>query len=212
MNSRLLSHRLFRKYSALVHEDLAATYSRDIQKWLLVAPVIGVVTGLMITAIAVMVLDVIWAAVLPYYLAHHWAIAVGLVAGFVLTGLIMQFCTADPNEHSTEEIVRAYHNHQGYIDVHSFWWKSLALVSGVAPEKWDQATVAELADRNPTCVTADSGLGEALRLLVREHGTQMILVTEDHGRLEGIVTKTDILRAVNIADARAQPPPKSDAK
>jgi CBS domain containing-hemolysin-like protein len=31
---------------------------------------------------------------------------------------------------------------------------------------------------------------------MREHGTQMLLVTEDHGRLEGIVTKTDLLRAV----------------
>ncbi len=131
LDSRFFKHPLLRKYTALVNEDLTATYSRDIQKWLLVAPVIGILTGLIITAIAVLVLDVIWAALLPYYLAHHWAIVVGLVAGFLLTGLIMQFFTPDPDEHSTEEIVRSYHEHQGDIDVHPFWWKLLAAVTTV---------------------------------------------------------------------------------
>ena len=68
LDSKFLKHPLLRKYTALVNEDLTATYSRDIQKWLLVAPIIGVVTGLFITGIAVLVLDVIWAALLPYYL------------------------------------------------------------------------------------------------------------------------------------------------
>jgi chloride channel protein, CIC family len=131
LNSKILKHRLLRKYSALVQEDLAATYSRDIQKWLLVAPIIGVITGLMITGIAVLILDVIWARVLPIYLANHWLIVAGLVAGFLATGIIMQFGTSDPNEHSTEEIIRSYHNHQGYIDVRSFWWKLLAAVTTV---------------------------------------------------------------------------------
>jgi chloride channel protein, CIC family len=80
LDSKLLKHPLLRKYTALVNEDLTATYSRDIQKWMLVAPIIGGLTGLIITGIAVLLLDVIWAALLPYYLAHHWAIVVGLVA------------------------------------------------------------------------------------------------------------------------------------
>jgi chloride channel protein, CIC family len=131
LDSRILKHPLLRKYTALVNEDLAATYSRDIQKWLLVAPLIGVLTGLIITGIAVLVLDLIWAALLPYYLAHHWAIVVGLVTGFFVTGVIMQFCTSDPDEHSTEEIVRSYHEHQGDIDIGPFWWKLLAAVTTV---------------------------------------------------------------------------------
>ena len=102
LDSRFFKHPLLRKYTALVYEDLTATYSRDIQKWLLVAPIIGILAGLIITGIAVLVLDVIWGALLPYYLGHHWAIVVGLVAGFFVTGLIMQFCTPDPDEHSTE--------------------------------------------------------------------------------------------------------------
>jgi len=36
---------------------------------------------------------------------------------------------------------------------------------------------------------------EALRLLVREDRQQMLLVTAADGSLEGIVTKTDILRS-----------------
>ena len=131
LESKFLKHPLLRKYTALVNEDLTATYSRDIQKWLLVAPIIGVLAGLIITGIAVLVLNVVWAALLPYYLAHHWAIVVGLVAGFFVTGVIMQLCTPDPDEHSTEEIVRSYHEHQGDIDIGPFWWKLLAAVTTV---------------------------------------------------------------------------------
>ncbi len=129
--SELLNHPALRRYTALINEDLTATYSRDIQKWLLVAPIIGVITGLFITGIATLILDTIWVRVLPYYLLHHWAIVIGLLIGFTLTGLIMQFRTPDPDEHSTEEIIRSYHEHQGDIDVRPFWWKILAAVTTV---------------------------------------------------------------------------------
>ncbi len=62
--SKLLNHPRIRRYTALVNEDLTATYSRDIQKWLLVAPIIGVITGLFITGIATLILDTIWVRVL----------------------------------------------------------------------------------------------------------------------------------------------------
>ena len=55
---------------------------------------------------------------LNYYLAHHWAIIPGLVLSFAATGLIMQFFTPNPDEHSTEEIIRSYHEHEGDIDMH----------------------------------------------------------------------------------------------
>ena len=42
----VLRHPLLRKYMPLVHEDLTATYSRDLHKWLIIAPIIGVTTGL----------------------------------------------------------------------------------------------------------------------------------------------------------------------
>src|SRR5208337_1334178 len=113
--SDCFNHPLIRKYRALVRQDLSATYSRAIQKWLLVAPVIGIATGLVISGITYLILGLIWPRLLPVYLHHHGTIIPGLFIGFLLTGLIMQFCTSDPDEHSTEEIIRSYHEHQGDI-------------------------------------------------------------------------------------------------
>jgi CIC family chloride channel protein len=73
---------------------------------------------------------------------------------------------------------------------------SVSDLSRVAPEDWDKITVGEFADRGAIRVTDDCDLSEALRLLVRERGAQMLLVTDGTGALNGIVTKTDILRAV----------------
>ena len=88
-NSRWFDNPLIRKCSALVSEDLSATYSRDIQKWLLVAPFIGVTSGLVITGIALLILSGIWAAILPFFVDHHGAIIPVTLFGFLLTGLIM---------------------------------------------------------------------------------------------------------------------------
>jgi chloride channel protein, CIC family len=127
----LFGHPLLRKYVSLVHEDLAAVYARDLRKWLIIAPVIGLTTGLVITGIVVIILGKLWPPVLSYYLHHHWAIVPGLVLGFVVTGLIMQFLAADPNEHSTEEIIRSYHEHEGEVDMRSFVPKLAAAITCV---------------------------------------------------------------------------------
>jgi CIC family chloride channel protein len=115
----------------LVDQDLRATYSRDLHKWLIVAPIIGVISGLTITAVAVLILQHIWPAVLAFYLGHHWAIVPGVVFGFFITGLIMQHFTPDPNEHSTEEVIRSYHEHGGHISMRPFFPKLLAAVTTV---------------------------------------------------------------------------------
>jgi CIC family chloride channel protein len=127
----LIQHPLLRKYFPLVHEDLTAVYSRDFQKWVVVAPIIGVTTGLAITVIAIVILGKMWPVVLRYYLHHHWAIVPGLVLGFAVTGLIMQFLTPDPDEHSTEEVIRSYHEHQGDIDMRPFFPKLIAAITTV---------------------------------------------------------------------------------
>jgi CIC family chloride channel protein len=125
------NHPRLSKYTAMVNRDLAATYSRDIYKWLLLSPIIGVATGLFIALLNLVILDKIWAKVLPAYMANHWMIVPGLLIGFLLTGLIMQFGAPNPNEHTTEEIISSYHNREGYIDMRSFWWKFLAAVTTI---------------------------------------------------------------------------------
>src|ERR1700691_1839471 len=130
--TRHLSKRaLLRKYLPRVHEDLTAVYARDLRKWLIVAPVIGLATGLFITGLVVIILGKLWPPVLNYYLHHHWAIVPGVLLGFVVTGLIMQFLTPDPDEHATEEMIRSYHEHEGMIDMRSFVPKLLAAIATV---------------------------------------------------------------------------------
>ncbi len=114
-----------------VRVDLTATYTRKLHKWLVIAPMVGVMTGLTITAVAVVILREMWPRVLGFYLGHHWAIVPGLVLGCVVTGLIMQYLTPDPNEHSTEEVIRAYHEHEGAMELRSFPAKLLAAVTTV---------------------------------------------------------------------------------
>ncbi len=130
-SDRLLRHPLFGKYFSLVHEDLSAVYARDLRKWLIIAPIIGLITGLVITGVVVIILGKLWPPILSYYLRHHWAIVPGITFGFIVTGLIMQFLTPDPNEHSTEEIIRSYHEHEGRVDVRFFVPKLIAAITTV---------------------------------------------------------------------------------
>jgi len=127
----VLNHPRLRKYRELVHEDLAATYMRDLHEWLLVAPIIGVITGLVITLIAKIILYWIWPVILQLYITHPVAIVPGLAVGFTIAGLLMQYLTPDPDEHSTEEIIRSYHEHQGRIDMRPVLPKLLAAIASV---------------------------------------------------------------------------------
>jgi CIC family chloride channel protein len=129
--ARILKHPLLGRYASLVHEDLSAVYARDLRKWLIVAPIVGLITGLVITGVVVIILGKLWPPVLNYYLHHHWAIVPGLVLGFVATGLIMQFLTPNPDEHSTEEIIRSYHEHDGKVKMRFFVPKLVAAITTV---------------------------------------------------------------------------------
>ena len=124
-------YRLLRRLLLPMREDLVEVYARDLRKWLMLAPIVGVVTGLAITGIAVVVLREMWPPVLSFYLRHPWAIVPGVTGGCLLAGLIMQFLTADPNEHSTEEVIRSYHEHEGRIDVRGFVPKIAAAIATV---------------------------------------------------------------------------------
>ncbi len=120
-----------RRYAPLIHEDLTAVYARDLRKWLVIAPIIGVIAGLLTTAIAIVILNRMWPPILRYYLRHHWAMLPGLLLGCIATGLIMQHLTPDPDEHSTEEIIRSYHEHQGDVNMRPFLAKLAAAATTV---------------------------------------------------------------------------------
>ncbi len=127
----VLAHPRVRRYAALVREDLAATYSRDLHKWLVVAPVLGLGTGLLITVVAEVILKWMWPSLLRFDLAHPLAMIPTVGGGFLVAGLIMQYFTPDPNVHSTEEIVQSYHERQGAIGLRPFVPKLLAAIATV---------------------------------------------------------------------------------
>ncbi len=131
IRDRVLESPLLSKYFPLVQEDLTATYARDLSKWLLISPIIGLTTGLAVTGIAVVILKKLWPPLLNYFLGHIWAIVPVLTVAFAITGLIMQYLTPDPDEHSTEEIIRSYHEHEGDIDLRSFFPKIIAAITTV---------------------------------------------------------------------------------
>lgn len=127
----LIQHPLIRRYTSLVHADLSATYSRQLYKWLMIAPIIGVIVGMFITLVTQIILEWMWPLVLQMYTSHPWTIPLGLIAGFVVAGLIMQYLTPDPDEHSTEEVIRSYHHHQGDIQGRPFVPKIVAAIASV---------------------------------------------------------------------------------
>lgn len=120
-----------RRYASLIREDLVETYSRDLHKWLVIAPILGVVTGLLITLLVKVILYWMWPPLRNYYVSHRVAIIPGLIIGFVVAGLLMQYLTPDPDEHSTEEIIRSYHEHQGRVSMKPFVPKLLAAIATV---------------------------------------------------------------------------------
>jgi chloride channel protein, CIC family len=122
----------FQKFPGLVREDLTNIYSGDMQKWLIIAPITGVATGLLTTLLAKIILVWMWPRILAGYLDHPVLIIPGLIVGFVVAGLIMQGFTPDPDEHSTEEIIQSYHEHNGEIQMRSYIPKLLAAIATVA--------------------------------------------------------------------------------
>jgi chloride channel protein, CIC family len=120
-----------RKYFPVVHADPSRTHARDIGKWLLIAPVIGILTGGVIILEVIVILEGICAHLLPVYYFAHWSILPGVLVGFGAAGLIMRYLTPDPNLHSTDEIIRSYHEHRGDMDLGSYWPKLLASVSTI---------------------------------------------------------------------------------
>jgi chloride channel protein, CIC family len=128
---KLIDHPLLRRYTSLVREDLTTTYSRDLHRWLIIAPLLGGATGLLTTLLVEIILKWLWPPILGYYLRHPLAMIPGLVAGFVMAGLLMQYLTPDPNEHSTEEIIHAYHERQGEVKMQAFVPKLLAAIATV---------------------------------------------------------------------------------
>ena len=129
--SAIRSYPLLRRYGPLVREDLSSTYERNLHRWLLISPLVGILVGLLISLVAGLIMHVMWPRVFDFYLRHPWTMLFGITAGGAIAGLLMQFGTPNPNEHSTEEVIRSYHEHDGAIDTRWLVPKLLAAAATV---------------------------------------------------------------------------------
>jgi CIC family chloride channel protein len=68
-------------------------------------------------------------------------------------------------------------------------------------DRWETTTVSELTERRIVKVLPNCDAMEALRLLLGERAQPMLLVASKTGKLEGIVTKTDLLGALKTRGA-----------
>ena len=86
------------------------------------------------------------------------------------------------------------------------------ILSRTPPERWDRVSVGEVCDRTSARVPGSCDLLEALRLLLQQDSQQMLLVGPPSGALEGIVTKTDILRSLQGGTAAVSHHRREDAE
>jgi CBS domain containing-hemolysin-like protein len=86
------------------------------------------------------------------------------------------------------------------------------ILSRIPPEQWNQVKVGEVCDGATDRVPASCDLLEALRLLLRQDSQQMLLVGPPSGVIEGIVTKTDILRLLQSGSTQVSHHRREDAE
>jgi CIC family chloride channel protein len=73
---------------------------------------------------------------------------------------------------------------------------TLPAVIRTSPEKWKTTAIRDLIDTRIGRIAPQCDVSEALRLLLGEHRQPMLLVVSEEGRIQGIITKTDILHAL----------------
>jgi chloride channel protein, CIC family len=82
-------------------------------------------------------------------------------------------------------------------DHHIIGTHSTSSRTRIAAAKWTDTTAADVADRTTVQVAPDCDAMEALRLR-RDPSKQMLLVASGDNKLQGIVTKADILKVLEL--------------
>ena len=80
---------------------------------------------------------------------------------------------------------------------------NLLCVTRTPPERWEATRVGDVADKDVIEIAPDADVMEALRLLMSERHRAMLVVRSAEGDVKGLVTKTDILRALKSRDEPA---------
>lgn len=90
----------------------------------------------------------------------------------------------------------------------AFSAEDLAVLSGGSPQP---LTAAEVMTAQPRTIRSDASIDEAIHLLVSAR-IKRLPVVDDGGALAGIVSRTDILRAVSAAGVAESPPANPEGR
>ncbi|MFT4883116.1 MAG: Zn-dependent protease/CBS domain-containing protein [Natronomonas sp.] len=126
----------------------------------------------------------------------------GVTVGDVMTREVR---TLSPDRTLTEVLDRMFRErHTGYPVVRDgrlMGVITLSDVRDVAPEERDMTTVAEAMSTDLKTVTADADAMDAIKKLSDE-GVGRLVVTDASGRLVGLVTRSDLVTAMNLMQER----------
>jgi CIC family chloride channel protein len=102
--------------------------------------------------------------------------------------------------------VSRHHRHIAFPVLKDDGIAGIMLVSslGRVPHwQWSTTHIEDVSQKNIKRIAPDCDVTEALRLLLSEHDYHMLLVTSEQDRLLGILTKTDILSALQLRGGKA---------
>lgn len=101
-----------------------------IKKWFLVSALIGLDVGLLVTLFYYVVYFVLWIQIRPQL--NYVTVIIYPAVGLFLSGYLLHRYSRNPDLHDTEEIIYAYHEKNGEVDVKPFLPKVLAAAATLA--------------------------------------------------------------------------------
>ena len=102
----------------------------------------------------------------------------------------LQALAAAAQDHAHHTVFPVYDGH------HLLGTAAVRSLGKVDPLLWSQAAVRDVTDQAAIRISSDCDVTEALRLLRKRSGQHILLVTSNHNQLEGVITRTDILSAM----------------
>jgi len=111
--------------SVKVNKLLSLYYSRtayirsQLRKWFLFSFVIGILVGLAVAGVDNIIYSELWSYMHGFTSNYFLAFALPFT-GIMAAALIVHRFASNPNIHSTEEVIRAYHEDNGQINLASF--------------------------------------------------------------------------------------------
>lgn len=119
---------LFADYVTVARKGTGAIWSR-VKRWFIAAAAVGALTGLAVTGIHYLTYELLWDA-LSQRIDPVTAVAFPAF-GLFLSGIVLQRFSRRPDLHGTEEVIDAYHEREGRVDLRSAPAKILAAVATV---------------------------------------------------------------------------------